>query len=82
MMLKIGNLKVTGRDRRMELFLTQQHQIIRASQGELVVKNPAGFFAGDVTDMGSIAESRRSPGGGLGNPLHYTCLEHPMDRGA
>ena len=30
----------------------------------------------------SIPESRRSPGGGHGNPLHYSCLENPMDRGA
>ena len=33
-------------------------------------------------DMGSIAGSGRSPGGGHGNPLQYPCLENPMDRGA
>ena len=66
----------------MEPFLTQEHQTIRASQVALALKNPAGFFAGDVRDKGSISESRRSPGGGLGNPLHYSCREHPMDRGA
>ena len=33
-------------------------------------------------DMGSIAGSGRSPGGGHGNPLQCSCLEHPMDRGA
>ena len=32
--------------------------------------------------MGSIAGSERSPGGGHGNPLHYSCLEHSIDRGA
>ena len=32
-------------------------------------------------DAGSIAESGRSPGGGHGNPLHYSCLEDPEDRG-
>ena len=32
-------------------------------------------------DTGSIAESGRSPGGGHGNPLHYSCLEDPEDRG-
>ena len=32
-------------------------------------------------DMGSIPRSGRSPGGGHGNPLHYSCLENPMDRG-
>ena len=33
-------------------------------------------------DLGSIPESERSPGGGNGNPLQYSCLEKPMDRGA
>ena len=31
--------------------------------------------------MGSIPGSGRSPGGGSGNPLQYSCLENPMDRG-
>ena len=33
-------------------------------------------------DLGLIPGSGRSPGGGHGNPLQYSCLEHPMDRGA
>ena len=33
-------------------------------------------------DMGSIPESGRSPEGGHGNPLQYSCLGNPMDRGA
>ena len=33
-------------------------------------------------DEGSIPGSGRSPGGGNGNPLQYSCLENPMDRGA
>ena len=33
-------------------------------------------------DTGSISESGRSPGGGRDNPLQYSCLENPMDRGA
>ena len=46
-----------------------------------VVKNlPAS--SGDAADTGSIPGSRRSPGGGHGNPLQYSCLENPMDRGA
>ena len=46
----------------------------------LVVKNlPAS--AGDLRDMGSIPGLGRSPGGGRGNPLQYSCLENPMDRG-
>ena len=38
--------------------------------------------AGDARDMGSIPGSGRSPGGGHGNPLQYSYLENPMDRGA
>ena len=33
-------------------------------------------------DMASISGSRRSPGEGNGNPLQYSCLGNPMDRGA
>ena len=52
-----------------------------ASQVALVVKNsPAN--AGDVRDAGLIPELGRSPGGGNGNPLQYSCLENSMDRGA
>ena len=32
-------------------------------------------------DAGSILGSGRSPGGGHGNPLQYSCLENPMERG-
>ena len=38
--------------------------------------------AGDMRDTGLIPGSGRSPGGGRGNPLHYSCLENPVDRGA
>ena len=38
--------------------------------------------AGDIRDSGSIPESGRSPGKGNSNPLQYSCLENPMDRGA
>ena len=37
---------------------------------------------GDAEATGSIPGSGRSPGGGHGNPLQYSCLENPMDRGA
>ena len=37
--------------------------------------------AGDAGDMGLIPGSGRSPGGQHGNPLQYSCLENPMDRG-
>ena len=46
-----------------------------------MVKNPPAN-AGDVRDAGSILGSGRSPGGGHGNPLQYSFLENPMDRGA
>ena len=46
-----------------------------------MVKNqPAN--AGDLRDSGSIPGSGRSPGGGNGNPLQYSCLENPMGRRA
>ena len=38
--------------------------------------------AGDAGDAGWIPGSGRSPGGGNGNPLQYSCLELPMDREA
>ena len=47
----------------------------------LVIKNlPAN--ARDVRDLDFIPRSGRSPGGGHGNPLQYSCLENPTDRGA
>ena len=52
-----------------------------ASQVALVVKNPPAN-AGDIRDVGSIPGSRRSPGGGNGNTLQYSCLKNPTDRGA
>ena len=51
-----------------------------ASQVALMVKNPPAS-AGDLRDAGSIPGSGRSPGEGHGNPLQYSCLENPMDRG-
>ena len=46
----------------------------------LMVKNPLAS-AGDIRDMGLIPGSGGSSGGGHGNPLQYSCLENPMDRG-
>ena len=45
----------------------------------LVAKNAS---AGDIKDEGLIPGSGRSPGGGHGNLLQYSCLENPVDRGA
>ena len=52
-----------------------------AHKVSLVVKNLSAS-AGDVRDIGSIPGSGRFPGGGHGNPLQYSCLENPTDRGA
>ena len=38
--------------------------------------------AGSVGDLGSVLGSGRYPGGERDNPLQYSCLENPMDRGA
>ena len=38
--------------------------------------------AGDIIDEGSTPRSERSPGGGHGNALQYSCLDNPMDKGA
>ena len=46
--------------------------------GDSVVKN----LPANVGDLGSIPRSGRSPGEGNGNPLQYSCLGNPMDRGA
>ena len=46
-----------------------------------MVKNPS-TNAGDVRDVGLIPGSGSSPGGGHGNPLQYSCLGNPIDKGA
>ena len=51
--------------------------IYEASQAVLVVKNPPA----KTGDAGSIPGMGRSLGEGNGNPLQYSCLENPMDRG-
>ena len=51
-----------------------------ACQVALVVKN-LPVKVGDIRDRGSIPGLGRSPGGGPGSPLQYSCLENPTDRG-
>ena len=58
--------------------LTLSH---RTSEEALVVKNPPAN-AGDLRNASSIPRSERSPGEGNDNPLQYSCLGNPMDRGA
>ena len=57
--------------------------LVRSSQvqgfpGGSEVKNPPA----NAGDTGSVPDSERSPGEGHGNPLQYSCLGNPMDRGA
>ena len=52
-----------------------------SSQVVLVVRTLLASI-GDLKDASSIPELGRSPGEGHGNPLQYSCLENPMDRGA
>ena len=65
-------------------FLTSFQLCLRSSCG--LLRWPSGkeslCNAGDMGDVGSIPESGISPGGGNGNPLQYSFLENPMDRGA
>ena len=56
------------------------NQLFRASSGASG-KEPV-CNAGHLRDPGSVPGLGRSPGGGHGNPLQYSCLENPMDRGA
>ena len=60
----------------LTLFITS-----RVFPGDASVKNPPAN-AGHGRDMGSIPGSGRSPGGEPSNPLQYSCLENPTDRGA
>ena len=56
-------------------------KIMRVSQVALVVKNvPAN--AGDTRDTSSVTGLGRSPAEGNGDPLQFSCLENPTDRGA
>ena len=65
----------------MAVFLKLIYSIPTSSQVALVVKNlPANV--GDLRDVSLIPGLGRSSGGGHGNPLQYSCLENPIDKGA
>ena len=57
----------------------RRYRFIGAPQVALVVKNPLAN-AGDMRDLRLIPEQGRSPGGGRGNPLQYSCLKNPIER--
>ena len=60
---------------------THPEALLKGFLGRSAVENlPAN--AGDARDVGSIPGLGRSAGGEHGNPLQYSCLENPMDRGA
>ena len=56
-------------------------KIRKCFSGDPVVQNPPAT-AGGIGDVGPILGSGRFPEVGNGNPLQYSCLENPMDRGA
>ena len=59
----------------------KQQKFILTSQVALMVKNPPSN-TGDIRDTGSIPGLGGSLEGEHGNPLQYSCLENPMNRGA
>ena len=58
-----------------------QNGIQSLIRGGTMVKNPPAN-AGDIRDAGSVPGWGRSPAGGNGNQLQYSCLRNPMDGGA
>ena len=67
-----------------ELFLNPLHGSSEVGDFPIaqMVKNLPAVQETWVQSLGSIPGSGRSPGGGNGNLLQYSCLENPMDRGA
>ena len=66
---------------KMEMKILPQKMLWQLKTGSTVVNNLSAN-AGDARDVGSIPGLARSPRGGHGNPLQYSCLEDFMDRGA
>ena len=79
-----GGLQSTGSQSRTRL------KQLSSSSSPLLMSLQTGFPGGsdgkesiyNAGDLGSICGLGRSSGGGHGNPLQYSCLENPMDRGA
>ena len=63
----------------MFILSTNIYEHLLYDGGVPVVKNPPAK-AGDTGDSSSIPGSGRSPGGGNGNPLQYSCLGNLMNR--
>ena len=62
-------------------FFASHYLFLKGLPGGTSGKNPL-LNAGDTRDLDSFPRLGRSPGGGHGNPLQYSCLGKPMDRGA
>ena len=63
------------------IYLKCQKVTVQGFPGSSVVKNPPANI-GYTGDLRSIPGLGRSPGGGNGNPLQYSCPGNPMDKGA
>ena len=78
---RVGHDLVTKQQQSLGSFLTLKFYSLIPLEGF-----PGGSevkaSASNAGDLGSIPGSGRSPGEGNGNPLQYSCLENPMDRGA
>ena len=84
-----GNLSIPsrpdslkGNDVTQNHFLTLVVDFTMDFPGGARKKKTSPANAADIRDRGSIPGLGRSPGGGHGTPLQYSCLEQPMDRGA
>ena len=66
---------------RLDRRLFHDHNSMRGFPGGASGKEPACQCTVDVRDTGLIPGSGRPPGGRPSNPLQYSCLENPMDRG-
>ena len=64
--------------------ISQSWRAPPVSQGSLDLPGDSdgNEFVCSAGDPGSVPGSGRAPGEGKGNPLHYSCLENSMDRGA
>ena len=56
--------------------------VVQQQQQQQQQQPPPPASAGDIKDAGSMPGLGRPPGEGNGNPLQYSCLENPTDRGA
>ena len=74
-----GRLQSMGSQRVRHKGITDPLVVFPATSLVVQMVNASAYNSGD---LGSIPASERSPGEGNGNPLQYSCLENPMDRGA